>query len=159
MDARTYRNLAFIFFLPLLANATEIRPFVTDGCTDYRDGTHENPTLWRSCCIQHDLDLWAGGREDERTGDDLDLRDCVAATGATVQARIIYLGVRLGSYSPRKIRGMQWGNAWSETTVRKSALTPDEIDLLETEILKPLYAPVLGIETRQDFIRKLRQTN
>jgi hypothetical protein len=94
-------------------------PFVTDGCTGYRDGTRQDPNLWRACCVEHDLHFWAGGTKAMRDATDLRLRDCVRATGQKTEAEIIYLGVRLGSLSPVKIPGMGWGNAWAKSGYRK----------------------------------------
>ena len=138
------------------ARADELRPFSTEGCTAWREGPRRQPNLWRHCCVAHDLEFWAGGVADGRNQADLNLRDCVAATGAGREARIIYLGVRIGSLSPRKIHGMQWGNAWSRTVTRSTPLTESEIDRLEHELRDARYDSVLTIESRLRFIANLR---
>jgi hypothetical protein len=147
--------------LPALADTAslQVRLFTSDGCTDFVNGTAENPTLWRQCCVLHDLAYWAGGDKVALKQTDLDLRTCVAATGETAIAEIMYLGVRLGHLAPQGTRGEQWGNAWSETVRRTTLLSVDEINVLEAEILKPEYESLLDISERSAFIVNLRQTN
>lgn len=148
--------LFFLLFGMGTASAAELRPFTTDGCTAWFEGTREKPNLWLHCCVRHDLSFWAGGLTPNRDDADLALRDCVAATGATREARVIYAGVRIGSYSPRKIAGKQWGNAWDPKATRKTELGVDEIDRLEHEIMDPRYDAVLGGDIRRNFIDSLR---
>lgn len=144
---------ASLFFVP--AFAEDLRQFVTDGCTGWFDGTRKAPTLWRHCCVRHDLAFWAGaaGQRDQA---DLDLRDCIAATGAVKQAKLMYFGVRIGSKSPKKFAGMQWGNAWSPTVSRKTPLSREEIDVLEHELFDARYDTILEAEYRRVFIDALR---
>jgi hypothetical protein len=148
--------------IPLLlagagASASDsLRPFETDGCTAWREGTIANPKQWRHCCVKHDLRFWAGGTSPGRPAADLELRDCVAATGARLEAITMYLGVRAGSYSPRKFAGKQWGNAWSAKRTRTTPLDSGEIDLLEREILDPRYDAILDFESRRSVIDSLR---
>lgn len=151
-------GLAGIFAGTLAGSAAagDLRPFATDGCTKWRDGTRKEPTKWRHCCVAHDLAFWAGGTVPGRNRADRDLRDCVAATGAKREAKLIYAGVRVGSHSPRKIPGLQWGNAWDARRTRKEPLSGAEIDLLETEILRPAYDAVVPLETRTTYLRRLR---
>jgi hypothetical protein len=138
--------------------AEGIRPFVTDGCTDWPDGTKENPTQWRHCCVDHDLSLWAGGSQANRDSTDLRLRACVAATGAKDEAEVIYLGVRVASKWPWKY-GMQWGNAWSAHRTRKTALSALEIAALESEILKPVYESAAPLAQREALVARIRAEN
>jgi hypothetical protein len=154
-------RIAFLL-LPLLAGlwtsaARAIeppRPFVTDGCTDFVNGTSEKPELWLHCCVAHDLYFWAGGTRAARDQADLDLRDCVRATGAKTAAELMYLGVRLGSHSPSKHKGMQWGNAWPDRPAYRR-LTPEEIELIESEL--PRYD--LPDMLRTKLIQDLRTLN
>lgn len=132
-----------------------VRPFVTDGCTYWPEGTRAEPNLWHHCCVDHDLALWAGGTPAERLATDLRLRDCVAATGQPEQAEIMYLGARIGARYPFK-NGMQWGNAWSQHESRCAELKPPEIDALEAEIFLPVYDPMATIEQRRALIERLR---
>jgi len=137
------------------ADPVVVRAFVTDGCTYWPEGTRGEPNLWHHCCVDHDLALWAGGTHPERLATDLRLRDCVAATGQPEQAEIVYLGVRIGAMYPIK-NGMQWGNAWSQHETRRTKLKPEEIDLLEAEIFRPVYDSVATIEQRRALIERLR---
>ena len=131
------------------------RPFVTDGCTAWSEGTPRQPELWRHCCVRHDLAFWAGsaGKRDQA---DLELRDCVAETGQRGIAKLMYFGIRAGRKSPRKIAGMQWGNAWSPTEPRRTPLSVADIDALEREILDARYDAVLDWDSRRGFIQRLR---
>jgi hypothetical protein len=147
---------SLFFFGSFGAMAADLRPFKTDGCTGYRDGTRKRPGVWRHCCVDHDLAFWAGGTPADRVEADRELRDCVAATGETHQADVIYMGVRIGAISPWKIPGMQFGNAWAPRATRKTPLTSEEIYRLETEILHNVYDPVAPIAQRQAFVRRLR---
>ncbi len=141
----------------VLAKEPPLRTFATDGCTGYPNGTREKPNLWRHCCVEHDLSFWSGGETAGRPRADRRLRKCVAETGEKREAQIIYWGVRLGSLSPIKIYGMQWGNAWSKWVTRKNPLTHAEIDRLEAEIFRPVYDTVLPTDLRRDYILRLRR--
>jgi hypothetical protein len=142
-----------------ISSYADVRSFSTDGCTDFPNGTSAHPTLWKSCCKHHDLSYWAGGNTASFLATDLKLKACVAATGQRRIAELMYLGVRLGHLSPHGIRGMQWGNAWSETERRTTMLTHNDIDQLEFEILKPAYDSIFDLNERKAFIENLRQTN
>jgi hypothetical protein len=69
------------------------RPFRTDGCTGWPD------RAWLSCCVEHDLDYWCGGRPQMRWDSDkrllacLSLRGCGGAAGLTAWAGVRVLGV------------------------------------------------------------------
>ena len=147
-----------LFFLSLNAQAS-VRPYVTDGCTDFPDGTRDDPMKWHQCCVLHDLAYWGGGTPEAFKKADLALRACVAATGETKVAELMYIGVRLGHLSSRGIPGKQWGNAWSETERRTTALTRGEISELQSEILQSQYSQILPLTTRLFYIQYLKQTN
>ena len=51
----------------------DLKPFATDYCTLYVEGTHQQPNLWRHCCVEHDLYFWAGGSLDDKKATDLNL--------------------------------------------------------------------------------------
>src|SRR5271169_6094597 len=55
--------IALIILLALTGSAFagELKPFTTDGCSDFPNGTPEHQDLWLTCCIQHDLAYWMGG--------------------------------------------------------------------------------------------------
>lgn len=111
------------FFCSLgLAQVTD---FQTDACTLFPEGTPGRRDLWRHCCVEHDLYFWAGGSKGDRKEADQRLKDCVAKTGARQFARLIYLGVRSGQYSPYHIKEKKWGNAW-DGRVSYQALSEQE---------------------------------
>lgn len=93
--------------------ATEggLRPFATDGCSDFPEGTRRHQTLWQQCCIAHDRAYWQGGTYDEREAADRELRRCVTAVGEPGIAALMLAGVRVGGspYWPTRFR---WGFGW-----------------------------------------------
>ena len=93
------------------ASAGDLKPFTTDGCSMFPDGTVEQQDLWLDCCIAHDLAYWMGGTSDEREKADRDLRDCVAKAGESKIAELMLAGVRVGGtpYLPTTFR---WGYGW-----------------------------------------------
>lgn len=118
----------------LILLLTVVHPFVTDGCTFFPDGTRSEPKLWEECCIEHDLHLWAGGTLAARLKTDQRLRECVREKGQAAIAELMYLSVRLGSYSPRKMKGKEWGNAWAVPGYGK--LTPEQVSEIKAELPK-----------------------
>ena len=78
---------ALLLFLPIsvLSNADELKPFRTDGCSAFPDGTFEQNHLWLTCCTAHDYAYWKGGTYDQRMAADLELKRCVAEVGELVQ--------------------------------------------------------------------------
>ena len=102
-----------------------LRPFETDYCTAYAEGTRAQPNLWKHCCEEHDLYFWAGGSLDDRKTSDLRLKTCVEKTGARTQAVLIYTAVSIGGSSPIRFKKKQWGHAW-EGRQRYVSLTEDE---------------------------------
>ncbi len=90
----------------------EIKPFTSDGCSLFPDGTMENVKLWCGCCLEHDIAYWQGGTEEERKTADEGLRKCVEKkTGNAVLAEMMYNGVRVGGSAvfPTWYR---WGYGW-----------------------------------------------
>ncbi len=93
-------------------SSDELKPFTTDGCSSFPDGTMQQQTLWLNCCIKHDLSYWKGGTYRERLAADLSLEQCVANIGEPNVARLMLAGVRVGGgpYLPTTYR---WGYGWS----------------------------------------------
>ncbi len=106
-----------IFFLLLLFGISavcfggDLKPFTTDGCSSFPDGTPDNRALWVNCCIRHDLSYWKGGTSQERLDADLALQNCVKAVGETEVARLMLAGVRAGG-SPYFPTPYRWGYGW-----------------------------------------------
>jgi len=100
--------LLFISLLSTITNAEQIKPFTSDGCSSFPDGTVAQEELWLSCCIDHDKSYWQGGSYQQRLDADLALKRCVADVGETAIAELMLSGVRVGGspYWPTQFR---WG--------------------------------------------------
>jgi hypothetical protein len=99
---------AISYCFTLLGN--ELNPFITDYCTMFVNGTREKPTLWKHCCLDHDMNYWYGGSENNMDTADLRLRSCVTKVAGENWGNLIYKGVRLGHMSPIKNpRKWNWG--------------------------------------------------
>lgn len=116
------------------ALASSLKPFHSNLCTGFPPGTKTNPNQWRHCCIEHDLDFWAGGCKHHRISADKRLRSCVEQTGAREIAFLMYLGVRIGSYSPFKIKEERWGNGWLDGRPDGQALTRIDLESIRSEL-------------------------
>jgi hypothetical protein len=105
--------IAFLLMLlaPFVAVAAELKPFTTDGCSVFPDGTPEQQSLWVNCCIRHDLAYWKGGTYKERETADLALQQCVEKMGQPEIAQIMLTGVRMGG-SPFFPTWYRWGYGW-----------------------------------------------
>lgn len=108
-----------------------IRPFTTDGCSQFPDGTHAHKNLWLRCCTEHDNKYWAGGTYDERANADLELRACVQSVGEPAIAELMLAGVRVGG-SPWWSSAFRWGYGWPYTHGYK-VLTPDELEQVRNQ--------------------------
>lgn len=144
--------LLFISFPCLAVVEADPKPFVTDYCTLYVEGTRAQPNLWRHCCLEHDLYCWAGGSLDDKNVSDLKLKACVQMTGARTQAILIYAAVVIGGHSPIHIKSKQWGNTWENR--------PRYLSLTESETSKVIYHlesnyPDLSSELKQSFKEQL----
>ncbi|GAB2877979.1 hypothetical protein GCM10027046_02390 [Uliginosibacterium flavum] len=93
------------------AHADEIAPFSSDGCSEFPDGTLSQKTLWRDCCVAHDLSYWAGGSYAERLAADREMERCVGAVGEPAIATLMLAGVRVGG-SPFWPTRFRWGYGW-----------------------------------------------
>lgn len=102
---------AVLLLLPPSALSTEIRPFKSDGCSSFPDGTFLNNELWLPCCVAHDYAYWKGGTIRERVAADEALRQCVASLGEPEIAKLMLAGVKVGGtpYLPTSFR---WGYGW-----------------------------------------------
>lgn len=125
---------------PTQAQESPLLPFETDFCTGFREGTRENPELWKHCCVEHDLHFWAGGCAQARREADLRLRTCIREAGAPGYARLIYAGVRLGSLSPFKLKRKKWGNAWKDGRGTYRSLSPEDILTVEQHLRVTPYS-------------------
>ena len=143
----------------LLLNITAVsaeenlHPFETDYCTNYPEGTRNQPELWKHCCLLHDMKFWAGGNKQNRYDSDVELKTCIEETGAVHIAKLMYLAVRSGSYSPVKYPDKKWNNGWRERPDYQS-LTPVDIDRIEAELFSGY--DYISLPMKHDFINLLR---
>jgi hypothetical protein len=91
--------------------AGDLKSFTTDGCSLWIDGTHEQPNLWRHCCVAHDLAYWQGGSKAQRKQADDDILTCVKQAQGPGMANYIYANVRWGG-SPYWMSSYRWGYGW-----------------------------------------------
>ena len=98
-------------FITHTCQANELKPFATDGCSLWIDGTLEQPNLWRHCCVAHDLDYWKGGSEAQRKQSDERIQACVTEAQGSGMANYIYNNVRWGG-SPYWMNNYRWGYGW-----------------------------------------------
>ena len=104
-------SIFVLFFLGSHLYAEEIKPFTSDGCSAFPDGTFEQQQLWLDCCTAHDKAYWRGGTYQQRLDADLALKQCVAKVGEPLISELMLAGVRVGGspYWPTKFR---WGYGW-----------------------------------------------
>ncbi|MCE2573073.1 hypothetical protein [Motilimonas eburnea] len=93
------------------AMADVLKPFTSDGCSAFPDGTLEHNELWLACCTQHDFAYWQGGSYSEREAADMALKECVAALGEQEIALLMQAGVRVGG-TPFLPTTFRWGYGW-----------------------------------------------
>lgn len=94
------------------AIADSLKPFSSDGCSAFPDGTASQKKLWLACCQAHDFTYWKGGTYQERLTSDKALQACVSKVGEPNVAVLMLAGVRVGGtpFLPTKFR---WGYGWS----------------------------------------------
>lgn len=131
------RILFYLLFslVSVSANADTIKPFTTDGCSVFPDGTFEQKELWLSCCTVHDYAYWQGGTKKGRLAADEQLQQCVAKVGEPQIAKLMLMGVRAGG-SPYFPTSFRWGYGWSYPRFYKPLTTEEkrQIIALETNI-------------------------
>lgn len=108
---KVMKQLLLTTLLSFTAIADDIKPFTTDGCSLFPDGSIENNKKWMECCIRHDYAYWKGGTREQRKTADTELKHCVAELGEKDLSWIMHIGVRLGgdAYFPTWYR---WGYGW-----------------------------------------------
>lgn len=108
---KNLRLLLLIIMLPGCSGEDELKPFTSDGCSSFPDGTRQENTLWLSCCEEHDRAYWKGGTYQQRLDADNRLQECVAAVGKPRTALLMLAGVRVGG-SPFFPTRFRWGYGW-----------------------------------------------
>ena len=131
--------ITVVFILSGCGGSRGIKPFATDGCSWFPDGTCEQKDLWKECCITHDRTYWVGGTRDERMEADRLLKECVAEKGAPKTAAMMRIGVWFGGtpYLPMYFR---WGFGWPYLRGYK-ALTPEERKMVEERLAEEAAVP------------------
>lgn len=107
----------------------ELRPYLSDGCSSFPDGTFAHKTLWLDCCEAHDFSYWQGGTREQRAAADTELQQCVASTGEPQIAGLMLKGVRVGG-SPYWPTTYRWGYGWPYGRGYQP-LTPDQRQQVE----------------------------
>ncbi len=133
--------MIFLWFMLILelAAAGDLKPFESDGCSAFPDGTLADNELWLNCCVQHDLAYWQGGSAEQRNQADQDLKTCVAKVGKPMIAELMLAGVRVGGtpYLPTRFR---WAYGWPYFRGYKT-LSIKEKSLVSQELAKRNQAP------------------
>jgi len=93
------------------ASSQTLRPFTTDGCSRFPDGTLSQRVLWKHCCLEHDKAYWRGGTRDERRDADSQLGQCVGEAQDATLGFLMSKGVRVGG-SPWWPTSYRWGYGW-----------------------------------------------
>ena len=98
---------------PSHPGANQIKPFTTDGCSLFPDGTFKDKAQWRDACIEHDIYYWQGGIKKDRKQADLQLRQSILEkTGDKHLAKAVYDAVRVWG-SPVFPSWYRWGYGWT----------------------------------------------
>ncbi len=139
----------FILTITSFAYANELKPFVTDYCTMFVDGTSSRPTLWRDCCIEHDIRYWFGGTSANKDKADIELKSCVKHVAGLTWANLIYVGVRAGHYSPIKGK-YKWSWGWENKRNNAEEISDQEKSYIKEELRRLPYSP----EMIEQFIQK-----
>ncbi|NOQ79700.1 MAG: hypothetical protein GQ546_09905 [Gammaproteobacteria bacterium] len=102
--------ILFLFYFNI-GYGDELKPFTSDGCSVFPDGTLVYKESWLKCCIEHDKAYWQGGTYQQRQVADETLKFCVEKIGRPEIAKIMLNGVRVGGtpYLPTSFR---WGYGW-----------------------------------------------
>ncbi|MFK8053475.1 MAG: hypothetical protein AB8F65_10930 [Woeseiaceae bacterium] len=104
--------IVMIAVLSACRSDSSLRPFTSDGCSLFPDGSPISEQDWCQCCFEHDIAYWKGGTQEDRKAADIALRECVAdRTDNRVLASMMYEGVRVGG-SPYFYNWYRWGYGW-----------------------------------------------
>lgn len=102
------------------STSSVLKPFTTDGCSLWVDGTLEHPNLWRHCCVAHDKAYWLGGTAEQRKQADEELEICVKQEQGAAMADYMYGMVRWGGH-PNWLTPYRWGYGWNYLDKEKGA--------------------------------------
>lgn len=108
------KHIFFFILIALLSRLSfsePLKPYSSDGCSSFPDGTLEQKELWLACCHKHDFDYWKGGTYKERLESDKALKECVSKAGEPEIALLMLSGVRVGG-TPLLPTNFRWGYGW-----------------------------------------------
>jgi len=103
--------ICLLIINPLMAEADKLKPFASDGCSAFPDGTYMQNRLWLQCCKAHDFAYWQGGTYRQRLDADKELKQCVAKVGEPEIALLMLAGVRVGG-TPFLPTSFRWSYGW-----------------------------------------------
>ena len=89
----------------------QLKPFSSDGCSLWPEGTSTNPGLWIHCCFYHDIAYWIGGSRSARKKADKKFKSCVKKEHKQA-AELMYLGARKFG-GPKIATNYRWGYGWT----------------------------------------------
>ena len=115
----------------------ELKPFQSDGCSIFPDGTLFEQNLWLKCCDAHDYSYWKGGTYEQKESADKELETCVSKVGEPEVAAFMLLGVTVGG-SPLFPTPYRWGYGWPYP---KGYGELSETELTQVEELSALHLP------------------
>jgi len=125
--------LIVLIFISSSAIADQLKPFSSDGCSQFPDGTLSEKNLWCGCCITHDIAYWQGGSRQQKKQADEALRSCVLkSTNNNILAETMYIGARLGGLPIFPV-WYRWGYGW-EYGRGFQALKQEENQLIATQL-------------------------
>ncbi len=151
---KVFLTIALMLVFNTVWGAQTVTSFETDYCTNYKEGTRSEPDLWKHCCLIHDMHFWAGGNKQNRYDSDIELKSCIEETGSPYVARLMYIAVRAGSYSPIKYSNKKWNHGWKERPTFKS-LSVEDIEVINNELFSANY-DYISVDLKNHFINKLR---
>ena len=105
------RTSLLTVFIVLGGCSSTLKPFESDGCSSFPDGTLGQSELWLQCCVEHDRSYWKGGTYSDRLSADKELEMCVADVGEPAIAKLMLAGVRVGG-TPIWPTSFRWGYGW-----------------------------------------------
>jgi len=159
--------LIVLIFISSSAIADQLKPFSSDGCSQFPDGTLSEKNLWCGCCITHDIAYWQGGTKQQKKQADEALQACVLkSTNNEMLAKTMYVGVRFGGLPifPVWYRwgyGWQYGRGFQSLKQKEMHLVKSQIQQYQSTLPKNYcdfeYPPTLIIKKSwEDLIETLK---
>jgi len=170
MLASKHQRLILIVLILISSSAIaeQLKPFTSDGCSQFPDGTLNEKNLWCGCCITHDIAYWQGGSRQQKKQADEALRSCVLnSTKNSLLAETMYIGVRLGGLPIfpvwyRWSYGWEYGRGFQALKQEEKQLVATQLNQYKSTLAKPYcdfeYPPTTMIkESWQDLIDHLKE--